>query len=458
MADLLEAMAHETAEASRREAEAHTETATATPDEIQFQQDWPDDVLTPPGLVGDVVRWIRDSSGMEQPKFALAAGLTLCGAIVGRGVKDRTGQLTNIFTLAVGGTSAGKNDPLTAIRRIVKALSMGKLISGDPTSDSALEVLIDAFPVRLFLLDEVGHFLTNAKSAGQSNGYLRTVIPSLTRCWSAGVKGYEGKARAKDGSGKWTPPKLIDRPCVCLYGTSAPEVLFDAMTEADFSDGSIPRYIPFISESRPAYVAKAEMSVPDALRVALANALQQLAIPPHGAKNQDGTAADVPLPFKIDETEGAGRLFNVLEGAKHAYLARADAGEREFNLFGKMVENARRVALTVACLRNPASPLVEEIDAAYACKLMFHAVRDMVAVVRERVSTNRTERVKKQLHLIIRRAGRDGITKRDLTRKTPTLRPMERDEALQDLLDAEMIVELHDAGSGAKTITRFKLQ
>ena len=36
-----------------------------------------EDVLTPRGLVGDVARWIRESSTMAQPKFALAGALTI---------------------------------------------------------------------------------------------------------------------------------------------------------------------------------------------------------------------------------------------------------------------------------------------------------------------------------------------------------------------------------------------
>lgn len=95
-------------------------------DENRFMQEWPDEVLNPPGLVGEVVRFIRDSSGMRQPKFALAAGLTVCGALIGRAVRDFTGQRTNLYTLAVGGTSAGKNDPIRAVEKLVDAMGAVK--------------------------------------------------------------------------------------------------------------------------------------------------------------------------------------------------------------------------------------------------------------------------------------------------------------------------------------------
>ena len=422
-----------------------------------FRQDWPDEVLTPPGLVGDVVRWIRDSAGVYQPKFALAAGLTVCGALIGRGVRDYTGQRTNLYTLAVGGTSAGKNDPIRAVQKLAAALAASKLLAGEVTSDSALEVLIDAFPVRLFLIDEVGQYLTTVKGAGQSNGHLRTVIPALTKCWSAAGGAFMGKARAKDGSGEWKPPKQINEPCVGFYGTSAPDVLFDAMTDADFSDGSIPRFIPFISENRPPFERKPEIVVPYELEEHLSQALRNLGIPPHGAKSQDGGVADIPTAMLVNETEEAARIFAALEDLKHANLAKADAGDKAFNLYGKIVENARRVAVTVATLRNPSAPIVDKLDATYGCTLLTLATADMVATVHDRVAATRTERDKKRLRLIIRKAGEKGITKSDLTRRTQTMRPPEREEALFDLQEAGEIREIADPGIGKKSVTRYVL-
>ena len=422
-----------------------------------FRQDWPDEVLTPPGLVGDVVRWIRDSAGVYQPKFALAAGLTVCGALIGRGVRDYTGQRTNLYTLAVGGTSAGKNDPIRAVQKLAAALAASKLLAGEVTSDSALEVLIDAFPVRLFLIDEVGQYLTTVKGAGQSNGHLRTVIPALTKCWSAAGGAFMGKARAKDGSGEWKPPKQINEPCVGFYGTSAPDVLFDAMTDADFSDGSIPRFIPFISENRPPFERKPEIVVPYELEEHLSQALRNLGIPPHGAKSQDGGVADIPTAMLVNETEEAARIFAALEDLKHANLAKADAGDKAFTLYGTIVENARRVAVTVATLRNPSAPIVDKLDATYGCTLLTLATADMVATVHDRVAATRTERDKKRLRLIIRKAGEKGITKSDLTRRTQTMRPPEREEALFDLQEAGEIREIADPGIGKKSVTRYVL-
>ena len=453
MSDILQAIG--AAQLQAVEAHAEHDKPRGARDENCFRQNWPDEVLNPPGLVGEVVRFIRDVCGTLQPKFALAAGLTVCGALIGRGVKDPTGQRTNLYTLVVGGTSAGKNDPIRAIEKLVAAMSASKILAGEITSDSALEWLIQDFPVRLFLLDEVGQYLTCVKNARQSNGYLRTVIPALTKCWSAAGGSFIGKTRGRDSRGNWKQPQRIVEPCVCLYGTSAPEVLFDAMTEADFADGSIPRFVPFISESRPMFVAKSEIVVPESLTDELKTALCALGIPNHGSKCTDETPADVSGAKLIYETEEATATFAALESIKLENLSKADDGDRVLFLYGKAVENARRIALIVATFRNPSNPIIEKQDAAYGCDLMLLAVRDMVATVRDKVAANNTERAKKKLLFIIRRAGADGITQSELTRKSQSMRQTEREDAIQDLIEAAVIVVREECGCGAKSIHRY---
>ena len=421
-------------------------------------KEWPKDVLNPPGLVGEVVAWIRESSGMDQPKFALAAGLTLCGALLGRGVRDYTGQRTNLYCLAVGHTSAGKNAPIQAIQAALSAMMRDKLLAGKVTSDSALEILLSAYPVRLFLLDEVGHYLVSLKRAGASNGCLKTVMPALTEIWSCAASAYVGKARALDNNGKWKPPKIINGPCACLYGTTAPGVLFDGMSEADFEDGSIPRYLAFISETRPEYVAKPAIKFPDELRDRLAVALQRLGItPPDAGDDGDGLAASfVPSPRLIEEHLDAGIVFDSLEEVKREKLLLADRGDNALYLWGKAVENARRVALTVAALRNPKSPRVEGVDAQYACNLVISAVCDMVAFVRDNVATTKAARIKRDLLKCIRRNGGE-IGKSELTLLTRQHSRNDRNDAIDDLLDAGQIEIVAARGTGAKAVTVYRL-
>ena len=227
--------------------------------------DRPGELLPPDGLVGDVARWIIDAAGCYQPNFALAAALTACGALVGRGVKDYTGQRTNLYSLVVGDTSCGKNEPLNCISKLFRALRFEKVLNSEITSDSALEIHLNYHPVMLLKIDEIGHYMKNLKAAGQSNGHLKSVMPMLTKVWSEAGGVLLGKSRAENNDGKWKPRNQIEEPCVCLYGTTAPDVLFDCLSASDTADGSLPRFLLFRSDTMPRRVTKPEISVPTEL-------------------------------------------------------------------------------------------------------------------------------------------------------------------------------------------------
>ena len=415
-----------------------------------------EDVLTPRGLVGDVARWIRESSTMAQPKFALAGALTVCGSLLGRGVMDWTGQRTNIYTLAVGNTSAGKNDPIRCIQKLLLALDREILLCGEVTSDTALECLLLTFSSRLLLIDEVGHYVTSIKGAGSSNGHLRTVMPMLTKAWSAAGGALQGKARAPDTNGKLRPPRTIQEPNVAFYGTSAPDVLFDGMSEGDFGDGSIPRFVPFLSSDRPKADFKSNIEVPNELKESLEAALATFGLVREIYKQDDEKiprlAFGKPILFK--RREDSERVFLELENEKHEHLTQADLGDAPLYLWGKAVENARRVALTVAALAHPGAREIQLKDAVYAVRLIQLTIDEMVERVREDVATTKAERDKR----VILRALRGGatVTRSDLTRRTQGLSKHDREDALDDLIEAGRVVEVDGPGTGSKAVTYFR--
>ena len=403
--------------------------------------DRPGELLPPEGLVGDVANWIIDAAGCYQPNFALAAALTACGALVGRGVKDFTGQRTNLYSLAIGRTSSGKNEPLKCIDALFRALRFEKVLKGKITSDSALEVLLLYHPVMFLKIDEIGHYVKNLKGAGQSNGHLKSVMPALTEVWSAAGGVWEGKTRAENQNGKWTPGKHIEEPCVCLYGATAPDVLFDCMNASDMADGSFPRFLVFRSDTVPRRETKPEISVPPGLRDSIADALKHLGIPLPGTKSQDGKVADIPTAMLVNETDEAQWEFESLEDGKCHHIETAQ-NPMIAEIWGKAVENARRVALTVAVFRNPSAPKIEEYDAKYAVQLVQQLVSGMCKTVAECVSSTRVERTKKRLLRLIRRAGANGLTRSQLVRSTDDLDIRERNAALDDLEEGEQIMSV----------------
>ncbi len=424
-------------------------------DKLNGRWNWPTVLGNTPGLVGDVAKWILDSSVMPQPKFALAGALTVCGALLGCGVKDWCGQRSNLYTLAIGNTSAGKNCPLVCIDKLVRAMGRELLLCGEVTSDTALEVMLLTFRSRLMVIDEVGHYLGSIKSAGTSNGHLRTVMPMLTKAWSAAGGALLGKSRAPDTNGNPRPTRIIHEPCVTFYGTTAPDVLFDSMSNGDFQDGSIPRFIPFISLDRPTAEMKKEASVPVRILDDLSDALDALGLV-RGIyeKSADGSRLVFGEPVLFDRDDSAELVFAALEDEKHENLLKADAGEASLYLWGKAVENARRVALIVAALAHPNVRTVNQNDACFAVSLIRLTLGDMIDRVNDEVATTKAERDKR----VILRALRGGapVPKSDLTRRTQSLSRHEREDSLDDLIDAGRVEEVDGPCAGRKSVTYFR--
>ena len=422
------------------------------------QIEWPDDILNPPGVVGDVVRWIRETSPMFQPKFALAAGLTACGALVGRAVKDWTGQRTNLYTLAIGNTAAGKNAPLGAVRRLVSAVGGSdkgqfKLIMGEATSASAIEAHLSVFPVRLLLIDEIGHYISTVrKAAGDVN--LGTVIPAITKCWSCAGDAFIGRSRAKDSNGKFRDSETIKEPCVCIYGATTPDVLFDSLATADFADGSITRFLSFISFDRPKYKPVAECQVPVELVGKVNDVLASFGVKPHGAKTQSGASDFTPVPCLVKSSEAAEKVLADLNDYAYERMLQADKGEKFFLLWGRAVEMARRVSLIVASFRDCHNPVIDEADADYAAWLIKLSLTEMCDYAKKTIADTSFEKDKKRILAIIREAGTKGVEKSVVSVRAQSIRKQIRDEVLEDLEETGEVVRVERPGR-TKHITVF---
>lgn len=118
-------------------------------------------------------------------------------------------------------------------------------------------------------------------------------------------------------------------------------------------------------------------------------------------------------------------------------------------LYGKAVENARRVALTLAVSRNRENPVIDIQDMTYGVTLLDYTIRAAVEAIEDNLAENELEKSKKRLLTTIREAGASGILGKELTRKSQYLNRSVRNECLDDLIEAGQVRVLR-TGSGAE--------
>ena len=368
----------------------------------------PLDLQHPGGFVEETMTWINETAVCPQPTFALAAALCLAGTIFGRHVQDESGQRTNLYLMGVGYTDACE----------ASGLRLGQV-----TSDSAVEYALRRNPRFAMLIDEAGHFFANVSNAKTFGSPLQSLKPALLELWSCANSRWKGKQRVPKNE-REAEPVLIDNPHVCLFGMTQPQIFFEGASKTDLRDGWLARNLFFISKTRPK-----------------PHVLPQGEVPVHIRREVMCWTAPSEAVRTIPADDGAKAAFEAFNDEVYWKMLKADKTGDETNyLYGKALENARRVALTLAVGRDGKAAVVTERDADYACRLVRYLVGDLIRAVRETVSESPDEKAKKRIVQIVADAGSGGISRNELTRKTQFIRKSFRDEYLADLIESGELV------------------
>jgi hypothetical protein len=130
-------------------------------------------------------------------------------------------------------------------------------------------------------------------------------------------------------------------------------------------------------------------------------------------------------------------------------LLRLHRGTYATALFGRYAENTAKLAMIAAVSRNPAKPVTQAHDVAWAAKLVEHCIGTLLREAERRVSENDTEAKHKQLLAIIRDGGRQ--TRSDITRRSQFLSRREREEIVTSLIEAGLVTMEIEPGTTKPT-------
>ena len=396
--------------------------------------DFPQEILRPRGLVGELADWINETAGCPQPGLAVAASLAACGALFSRKVRDESDGRTNLFVFSVAHSSAGKDWGAKAILKLFNEAGGEQMIAGTMTSDTAIEKSLAEFPTKLFVIDEVGHFMANVnRSSTENAAYLKTIKPTLMKLYSSAKDFYVGKTRAGDD------PVRLQQPSVCVYGMTSPDILYGSLTREELRDGWLARVICFISNARPRYrmtgIPKLPPSIVEQFRAWISRV-----VPPDADAGDIGGATGVNL-ITIPTTPEARRIFEDFgaEAYEKMLAASKDGKDSEF-LWGKALENARRVALIVACGEAYEGAVIDRYEAEYGVAVARHNIMSLEKAVEDNMAETTWQRSKQRVMSIIEKQGPDGIGRRDLLRKAFWCRGKDMNEMLSDLVNAGFLV------------------
>ena len=420
------------------------EAAPASP-AISENPDFPQEILHPRGLVGELADWINATAGCPQPGLAVAASLAACGALFSRKVRDESDGRTNLFVFSVAHSSAGKDWGAKAILKLFHEAGGEQMIAGTVTSDTAIEKSLEDYPVKLFVIDEVGHFMSNVNKASADNAaYLKTIKPTLMKLYSSAKDWYVGKTRA-DGE-----VRRLQQPSVCVYGMTSPDILYGSLTREELRDGWLARVVCFISNARPRYRMTRIAPIPPSL-VEQFRAWISRVVPPDTDGGDIAGATGVNLITVPTTPEGRKVFEDFGEECYKNMLAASRHNEDVEFLWGKGLENARRIALTVACGETFDGAAIDKYEAEYGVAVARQNIRSLEAAIARNMAETDWQRQKNRVLEIIRVGKENGVAKSALTRKSMWIRDKRaRDSILDELIEAGLVVTGQHEGYAAQ--------
>ena len=406
------------------------------------------DLLDVDGVLKMLVDEATRTAQRPQPFLALGAAICAVGVLAGRRYRNRTDLRTNLYIGAIAESGGGKDHATDILRRAFFAAGLERYLGGESlASGRAISASLEQHPARLFMIDEFGMFLKTVLGQ-KAAAHKADIWAEFTKLFSRarGVMGGTEYANQKENA-----RVNIYNPHACFYGTSTPSTFWSALSGSDaMNDGGLARFLLFqADEARPKRQYENGQFEPSA------DLIEKLALIAAGAAGHDYggnlsemMSATVPmLAYAVPETPGATVLRRRHGDEEDAWMRKV-AGTPAAASVARLAEKADQIALIRAVSRNPASPVITEIDVAWSWALTVHCTRSLLDGAGRLLATNEFEAKMQRVREIIRNHG--PISEAFIIRRGFKAPARERTEVLQSLLDGGYIAVLPQ-GPGQKT-------
>ncbi len=361
----------------------------------------------PGGLVGEIARWIVDTSRRPQPSLAIGAALCLVGTLAGRKYCGPTGSATHLYVLGLAPTASGKDHPGKMVIRILSSIEAISRLKGpgEFMSMSAVNTRILDEPITVCVMDEFGSFLKRINHR-KASAHEQAITKVLRSIWSCSFDEVMTPAYAQSSA------KSLKAPALSIFGVGTVEEFYDSLAGNDLDNGMINRFLLLprdpVAKDRDPPVSSRE--VPDYIKQDIMGIWGR----PEAEINSSRFLSDrMPTPVEVPwdgEAQACHRAF------MEALEARFDReGEATRSIFGRTAEMAVRMATILAIGYDAHTPCIRIGDIKWAHEMATQSAESMRAGVDAHVSVNDNQGNYKLVARIIKDAGR--IQRAKLTAK-----------------------------------------
>jgi hypothetical protein len=409
----------------------------------------PDYLLNPGGFLSMFKDYVLESTAVSHELFAICAGASLLGTLMGQKVCTESELRTNLYFVCLSPSGTGKDAPLKAIPNLLRACddyTCAQLLGPDQlASSAALVKALSLKPVQLILMDEIGDVMSSVK--GKMDSSKQDLVRVLKTLFSATerpvLKSY---ANVSNNVEIWNH-------CLSIYMTGVPTALYNNLTVSDLTDGFLPRTVIIsldleVKKPRRYLNSKPPEALVDA--VITLNALLK-----EEPSEESSKENKVREPVKIHKTDEAFNFFDSWRD-KYIYLqnkVRQDA-DGISSIYNRVPEICHKLALVHAIsLKFGVPEKVELENVKYACDFLDWAVPRMVRDVKTHVAYNPQDALKRRILALLER--KPYISEAEIYRNVRDCTHRQAEDVLTILKNAKLIVETRKFVESTKKIHTF---
>ncbi len=372
------------------------------------------DLVTPPGLVGELVTYINDSARYPMMEGAMMAALGLMAGIAGRHF-NFGGTGLNLYLLLLAESGRGKEDMDSGIERMLTAVRLNVAMVDQfmgPNTFASGQALIRALEKKPGFLSIQGEFGLRLKELNDPRAPSSTVVLRRVLLDLYAKSGWGKVLRPTAYSDSTKNTEAIHAPCVTILGESTPGHVFDNLTFRDIEDGLLPRSLILeVNDKRPRQNPGAGFPPAPELADRFA-AFVGMCLTMH----KNGTCSEV-----VATVEAAAALQEFQDYLDDQFN-NEDRPAHDRALWNRAGLNVRRIAalLAVGKFTNTApKPLIELADVQWAMDFVEHCVHALAYKFHEGIVGNGEERQEAEIRKYVREYVAMKPTKRQFTYAVP---------------------------------------
>ena len=415
--------------------------------------DVPENLLSVPGILQDVVNYYTVTAIKPQPQFAVQAALAFGSVVMGRRWVTDQRNFSSLYFLNIGETGSGKEHTKTVLEELLEQAGLDELIGpAGYTSAAGVISTLTKKPTHVSVVDELGRQLKSAAARGMQ--HKADALTTIMECFGRqdGTLRQQGYAtNTMKSSEAEKLEKVVKRPSLTLVGMSTPSEFLQAIGGGDVASGLLNRFI----------IVRSGIGVQMSQKKRRSTISERLASwSKEHAKAQEGdldtgNAHDLPPhPIEVPFTPEAENMLRDYE-ARLVDAIRSENGSGLEDMYNRSREVAMRLSLIIARSMGQDEIGIDAMQ--WSIDYIDHYAKQAIEMFRANMAEGPFQATCKQVFDKIERSGLEGITASQISRTVSAFANMEpkRRQDVLDALEQDRGIQSRQTNAGQRGKPRF---